>query len=135
MGMDNYELSTRGKQNLETVSRKLVLNRSAELIQNKSMLPFPMYWKAAKEINEICLKSLEKTNELKKKGFDAKDALNVKNEGLTAKIKDLEYHKTQKIPEPCTLNDDTDTFIESDTVSDTDKQNRVYVEARYVKAA
>ena len=79
MGMDNYELSTRGKQNLETVSRKLVLNRSAELIQNKSMLPFPMYWKAAKEINEICLKLLEKTDELKKKEFDAKDALNVKN--------------------------------------------------------
>ena len=79
VGMDNYELSTREKQNLETVSRKLVLNRSTELIQNKSMLLFPMYWKAAKEIKEICLKLLEKTDELKKKGSDAKDALNVKN--------------------------------------------------------
>ena len=33
--MINYELSIRGKQNLQTMSRKLVFNRSADLIQNK----------------------------------------------------------------------------------------------------
>lgn len=53
--MVNYELSIRGKQNFEAESRKLVLNRSADQIQNKSMLPFTMYQKAAKEIKEIRL--------------------------------------------------------------------------------
>ena len=76
--MVNYELSIRGKQNLETVSRKLVLKRSADLIQNKSMLSFTMYRKAAKEIEELRLQWSEKMNKLKKKGFDAKDTLDVK---------------------------------------------------------
>ena len=116
MGMVNYELSIRGKQNLETLSRKLVLNRSADLIQNKSMLQFTMYRKVAKEIKEIRLQWSKKMNVLKKKGFDAKDALNVKKDAT--KIKDLEYLKTQEIPGPFTLIDEIDKFIESDTVSD-----------------
>ena len=132
VGMVNAELSIKGEQNLDTVPRKLVLNRSEDLIQNKSMLPFTMYQITAKDIKEICLQWSEKMNELKRKGFDAKDKLNVKKDA--AKIKDLEYLKTHEIPEPFTLNDDIDKFIESDTVSDIDKQNRLYVEARYAKA-
>ena len=65
-------------------------------------------------------------NELKKKGFDAKDALNVKKDA--AKIKDLEYLKTQEIPGPFMINDDIDKFIESDSMSDIDKQNCIHVE-------
>ena len=64
--MVNYQLSIRGKQNVETLSRKLVLKRSVDLIQSKSMLPFTMYQNLAKEIKEICLQWSEKMNELKK---------------------------------------------------------------------
>ena len=74
VGMVNYELSIRGNQNFEAEFRKLVLNRSADQIQNKSMLSFTMYQKAAKEIKEIRLQWSEKMNELRKNGFDAKDA-------------------------------------------------------------
>ena len=70
-------------------------------------------------------------NELKKKGFDAKDVLSVKK--YTSKSKDLEYLKTQETPGPFTINDDIDKFIESDTASHLDKQNRLYVEVRYVE--
>ena len=68
------------------------------------MLPFTMFRKAAKEIKEIRLEWSEKMNELKKKGFDAKDALSVKNDA--AKIKDFEYLKTQEMPGAFMLNDD-----------------------------
>ena len=51
-----------------------------------------------------------------------------------AKIKDLEYLKSPEIPGPFTLNDDIDKFIESDTVNDIDKKNRLYVEVKYAKA-
>ena len=71
-------------------------------------------------------------NEWVKKGFEAKDALNVTED--TTKIKDLEYLKTQEIPGPFMLNYDLDKFIESDIVSDIDKQNHWYVEVRYAKA-
>ena len=66
-----------------------------------------------------------------KKGFDAKDPINVKKDA--AKIKDLESLKTQEIPGPFTLNVDIDMFIESNIVSDIDKPNRLYVEVRYSK--
>ena len=87
------------------------------------MLPFTMYQKVAKEIKEIHLQWSEKMNGLKKKGFEAKDALNVTED--TTKIKDLEYLKTQEIPGPFMLNYDIDKFIESDTVSDIDKQSLI----------
>ena len=98
VGMVSYGLSIWRKQNLETVSRKLVLNHSADLIQNNWMLQFTMYRKAVKEIKEVHFQWSEKINELKRKGFDVKDALNVTKDG--AKIKDLEYLETQEIPGP-----------------------------------
>ena len=36
VGLVNYELSIRGKNNLESVSRKIVLNRAEDLIQDTS---------------------------------------------------------------------------------------------------
>ena len=60
------------------MSKKLVLKHSADLTQKKSLLRITMYQKAAKEIKDIPLQWSEKMNELKKKGFDAKDAINVK---------------------------------------------------------
>ena len=98
VGMVSYGLSIWRKQNLETVSRKLVLNHSADLIQNNWMLQFTMYRKAVKEIKEVHFQWSEEMNELKRKGFDVKDALNVTKDG--AKIKDLEYLETQEIPGP-----------------------------------
>lgn len=98
VGMVSYGLSIWRKQNLETVSRKLVLNHSADLIQNNWMLQFTMYRKAVKEIKEVHFQWSEKINELKRKGFDVKDALNVTKDA--AKIKDLEYLETQEIPGP-----------------------------------
>ena len=41
-----------------------------------------MYQKAAKEIKEIRLQWSEKMNELKKKGYDVKDALSAKKTQL-----------------------------------------------------
>ena len=62
------------------------------------MLQFTMHRKAVKEIKEVHFQWSEKMNELKRKGFDVKDALNVTKDG--AKIKDLEYLETQEIPGP-----------------------------------
>ena len=36
VGMINYELKIRGKENIDTVSRKLVLNRSADLLKQNA---------------------------------------------------------------------------------------------------
>ena len=62
------ETDLRGK-NLETVSRKLVLNRTVDLIQNKSLLSFQKYRKAAKNKGYMDQIWSGKMNEMKKKGF------------------------------------------------------------------
>ena len=79
VGMINYELPIRGKRNLDSVSRKLVLNRSADLVQDKSA-SFGKYRKQGKLIKEIQLKWTEKMLELQQKGFKTKDALNMKKD-------------------------------------------------------
>ena len=54
VGLINYELSIRGKENLEASSRKLVLNRSFELLEKTGKLnKFRMYKKAANDIKEL----------------------------------------------------------------------------------
>ena len=51
-GLVNYELDNCGKQNLEYVSRKMILNKSTDLII-KNLSDFRKYWKPAVEIKEL----------------------------------------------------------------------------------
>ena len=52
VGYVNYELGIRGKQNLEAASRKMVLNKSVDLI-TKSGDKFKKFKKPAAEIKEL----------------------------------------------------------------------------------
>lgn len=67
VGLINYELSIRGKENLGSASRKVVLKRSADLIQEKGT-EFSRFKKEAKEIEEIKIDWNEKMKELAKEG-------------------------------------------------------------------
>ena len=128
--MVNYELSIRGKGNLDTVSRKLVLNRSADLITNNAS-SFTKYRKAAKDIQRIRVQWNAKMKELEQKGYESKEALNLKKDA--SKLKDLEFLKNQQIPGPFTSADDVDMYINSE-LTIKDKQDRLYIEVRYAKA-
>ena len=52
VGLVNYELDNCGKQNLEYVSCKMILNKSTDLII-KNLSDFRKYWKPAVEIKEL----------------------------------------------------------------------------------
>ena len=52
VGYVNYELGIRGKQNLEAASRKMVLNKSVDLITNSGD-KFKKFRKPAAEIKEL----------------------------------------------------------------------------------
>ena len=52
VGIINYELKIRGKENIDAVSRQLVLNRSADLIKQYAC-SFIRFKKEAKLIQEI----------------------------------------------------------------------------------
>ena len=129
VGMINYELSIRGKGNLDSVSRKLVLNRSSDLLK-ENCSSFKKYRKAAADIKKIRVKWNAKMKELEKRGFDTKEALNLKKDA--SKLKDLDFLKTQTIPGPFSSTKDVDMFLESD-LTPKEKQDRLYVEVRYAK--
>ena len=129
VGMINYELKIRGKENLDTVSRKLVLNRSADLIKQNAC-SFIRFKKEAKLIQEIQVNWTDRMKELQKKGFDEKDAMNLKKEA--SKLSDLEFLKNQTIPGPFTSTDDIDKYMSSSKYQH-EQQNRLYVEVRYAR--
>jgi hypothetical protein len=106
-----------------------VLSRSADLVQESGS--FLKFKKEAKFIQEIQVRWTEKMHEMQKKGFQAKDALNMKKDA--SKLKDLEFLKSQDFPGPFTNSEDVQTYCDMD-ITENSKQGRLYVEVRYAKA-
>ena len=129
VGLVNYELSIRGKLNLESVSRKVVLKRAEDIVQSQSKT-FMLFKKEAKCIEDVKVKWSAKMKELEKEGFEAKDALNVKKDA--SKLKDLEYLKNQQLPGPITSTEELKLLLESD-LTEKQRQDRLYIEVRYAK--
>ena len=70
VGLFNYEISIRGKKNFEATSRKLVLNKSNDLIFNpQTNTSYKNFRKAAKEIKELKINWNLKMLELQEKGY------------------------------------------------------------------
>ena len=63
VGLTNYEVSIRGNKNLSSASRKVVLNRSMDLIEENSV-EFKKFKKAANIVKEIHQELEEKMKQL-----------------------------------------------------------------------
>ena len=127
VGMVNYESSIRGKNQLKTVSSKLVINKSYDLLSHT--LP-SKYKKRSQKIEELRLKWTEKMKDLQKVGFEQQDLLNIKKDA--SKIKDLEYLKRQNPAGPFTSREEIENFMERVEESKS-KNDRLYVEVRYAR--
>ena len=74
MGCVNYELNIRGKSHLDSASRKIVLNRSADLLKSIDPKQIKLFKKQADEIKEHRkgwnrkMRALEK-RDIQKKSF------------------------------------------------------------------
>ena len=77
----NYEISIRGKKNFEAASRKLVLNKSNDLIFNpQTNISHKNFRKAARKIKELKINWNLKMPEQQEKGYSEKVILNTKTE-------------------------------------------------------
>jgi hypothetical protein len=72
VGFLNHEISIRGKRNLEAASKKMVLNKSADLVFNNSG-DFRKFTETAKQIKEIKLEWNKKMQALEKEGYAKQD--------------------------------------------------------------
>ena len=129
VGFVNYELGIRGKRNLECSSKKMVLNKSADLLSDSRKLK--SFRKPSLAIKEIKLKWNTKMKAYEEKGFSEKEALNLKEEA--SKIKDLDFLKKQTPPGPFTTSNEVTTYMANDNLTNNEKNKRLYVEVRYAR--
>ena len=89
VGIVNYETCIRGKNNLRSVSQKVVIKKSADLLSNEQLRK---YSKQARKIENLRIEWTNKMKALQKEGFQQQDLLNLRKD--TIKLKDLEFLKT-----------------------------------------
>ena len=108
MGKINYEVSILGKDHLKSVSRKVVIGKSADLLGTESL---GQYRKGASQIEEIKVQCTEKMKKLQQDGFVQQDLLNLKKD--SSKLKDLEFVKVKNPPGPFMNVQEVEEYIKS----------------------
>ena len=73
------------KENLQTASRKVVINKSVDLLPKNMLIDIKKFRKQVKIVEEIRVNWNEKMKELQTKVFEEKDLVNVKNDVLHSK--------------------------------------------------
>ena len=126
VGFINYELDIRGKQNLEAVSRKMVLNKSADLTDG--LTNFKQFRKPAAEIKEYKLAWNNRMEQMEKIGYSKKELACSTVE--KTRLDDLDYLQKQPIPGPLSSSAKITKFMESEPESK-QKNQRMYIEVRF----
>ena len=127
VGLTNYEINIRGKRNLSSVSKKIVLNRSIDLLEENPS-DFKKYKKPAENIKEIRNQWEEEMIKLQKDSYALKEAETTKRAATI--LKDTQFLKRQSIPGPFTSVDDIDEYKDSCPDSK-EKNTRLYIEVRF----
>ena len=132
VGMLNYELDIRGKDNFSTGSQNLVINKSCELICTK-FDKYKNFKQEAQDIRALKLKWNEKMSALEKEGLSLKETANLTEEAK--KLKDLQYLKEQVPQGPFSSGKEVENFMEDATISEEEKKERLYREVRFAKTS
>ena len=112
VGMINYELGIRGKQLMDSATRKMVLNRPSNLIAMAEPGKFKEYRKESQEIQRLAVQWNSSVETMAKEGYSEKDILNTKKENMN--LKDLEFLKSQKPPGPFTKKSEVEEYMQID---------------------
>lgn len=129
VGSINYEISVRGKGHLESSSKKLVFNKSFDLVdQPECLSKYQSYRQASKDIKLLKVEWNEKLKKMEEIGNLKKDTANTTME--SKKYKDLEFLK--QYDGPFTTAEGVKAYHNSVPES-TEKNKRLKVEVRYAK--
>ena len=128
VGSINNEIKIRGKRNLESASRKLVLNKSFDLIQGTDPKKYLSFRKPAQDIAKLKNDWLERMQSLEDATFASKDTVNQHLD--TVKYKDLEDLKGKG--GPFIKGEEVEVYMKGNDTPE-EKNKRLYVEVRYAK--
>lgn len=128
VGSVNNELRIRGKRNLESVSRKLVLNKSFDLIEKKSPEEYRRFRKPAQAITSLKVEWRQKMKVMEEDAFIQKESINSHIDSI--KYRDLEFLKS--VGGPFTKAEEVQEYMDV-TEESKEMNKRLYVEVRYAK--
>ena len=128
VGSINNELKIRGKRNLESASRKLVLNKSFDLVMKADPKKYLSFRKPAQNIAKLKRNWLDKMQDLEDASLATKDAVNKHIEFI--KYKNLASLKSKGGPFDSS-HQVMDFMQGSESVDE--KNKRLYIEVRYAK--
>ncbi len=130
VGFINYELSIRGKRFLESASKKMVLNKSIDILEQSNPNDFKKFIKPSKEVKEIKLEWADKVKQQKTEAFSEKEKASLSEESKKYSL--LETLKKESIPGPFTSEEEIKNFLETD-LDDKLKNKRMYDEVKYAR--
>ena len=125
----NFELGLPGKRNLESTSKKLLLNKSFDLLENSGKLSeLRRFRKAAQEIKSMKVNWNAKMKKMEEEGNLKKNDDNIHIENV--KYNDLDYLKNHNGP---FTSDKAMREFDISTPESSEKNERLYIEVRYAK--
>ena len=122
-----YEVAIRGKKNLESASRKVLLNRSKDLLEEKPN-EYRKFRKEANIVKEIRNEWDKKMDQLQEESYLLKEVETDRKSAMI--LEDTEFLKGQVISGPFTSVEEIDLFMNSCPESK-EKNKRMYREVRF----
>ena len=104
MGFINYEINIWGKQCLESASKKIIINKSIDLLETSEPVEIKKFRKPSKEIKDIKMQWKEKIKAHQVKTHSDKEKSCLKEESTKYNL--LEKLKKEDIPRPFTNEDE-----------------------------
>ena len=130
VGSIGYEISIRGRNNLESASKKHLLNKSLDKLQDIDFTRISSFKKPLKEVNRIKLE-WRKRQELEQiKKYSEKESVSFKIEA--SKYNLLEKLKKYECPGPFTTKEEVESYVSKD-IADSIKNTRLYEEVKYAR--
>ena len=127
----NHEINICGKKHLESISRKMVINKSVDLLHKADLTELKKYIKVAAEIKQVKTQWAEKIKQHLEKGYTEKEAVNLKADSV--KLNLLELLKQEKPPGPFSPAEDVTKCMKMNVMPEREKNKRVYNEIRYAR--
>jgi hypothetical protein len=130
VGFINYEIHKRGKQCWESASKKMIINKSMDLLEKVEPKQIRKLRRQAQEIKENKVQWQEKIKTHQKETYTDKEKCALKNDSTKYDL--LEKSKKEIFPGPFTNEDEVKQYILLEENDET-KNKRMYYEVRYAR--
>ena len=128
VGFINHEIKIRGKNNLQSASTKMVINKCVDLLVAVEPGEHYKYRKPAQEVKDIKLKWRTMVQSHQQDAYQEKDKIRLKDESTRYTL--LEELKAEN--GPFTNSEEIEQYFYSDAPDDV-KNTRLYKEVRYAR--